>query len=208
MGAGDGEVMLGMRMRTKARKVRGPPTALLVAPSCPDVSALTCSEQGSPTLREEPPLFHAQAFLHCSLGLPAPPWPWPSTNLLGRGRRIGLLPRVAGAGLVRVPGQLGSAIGHLQGAVTLAGHCLQIVPDLLPEGEAGAGAVSARACNAPLQEFSAPLEPPTDASGLWLPVGPGLGAMLSPPGPQTWAGKAQSPHARMSMSAKAQQARR
>lgn len=52
----EGEVAVGAGMNSKVINVSGPP-AHTVAPSYPDISALTNSWQGSPTLLEGSPLF-------------------------------------------------------------------------------------------------------------------------------------------------------
>lgn len=79
-------------------------------------------------------------------------WPRPSTDLLGGGHRARLLPGVARVGLVHVPGQWVFTIRHLQGAITLTGHSLEIVADLVPGGGTEAGAITPRAtCLCPLE---------------------------------------------------------
>lgn len=155
-----------------------------MAPTCPVISALTKSWQCSPTLWRYPHLVHPPALPSPQTRAPSLSWPWPSTDLLDGGDRTGFLPRVAGAGLVQVPGQWVCAIGHLQGAVTLTGHCLEIVADLFPEG--GAGAINTSAtCLCPLRGV---LLPPTSHSCLRSLLAFGSQAKdqsPSPPGPQT-----------------------
>ena len=115
---------------------------------------------------------------------PSLSWTWPSTDLLDGGDRTDFLPRVARVGLVQVPGQWVCAVGHLQGAVTLTGHCLEIVADLFPEGAAGAVNTSAT-CLCPLRGV---LLPPTSHSCLRSLLAFGSQAedqSPSPRGPQT-----------------------
>lgn len=138
------------------------PHPLEVPPASPPSSPSSTSDEGSPSLS----------------------WPWPSTDLLDGGDRTGFLSRVARAGLVQVPGQWACAIGHLQGAVTLTGHRLEIVADLFPEG--GAGAINTSAtCLCPLWGVHLP---PTSHNCLRSLLAFGSQAedqSLSPPGPQT-----------------------
>lgn len=163
-------------------QVSGPqPT---VAPTCPVISALTNSWQCSRTLWRYPHSGHPLALPPPQTRAPHLPWPWPSTDLLDGGDRTGFLPRVARVGLVQVPGQWVCAIGHLQGAVTLTGHSLEIVAALFPEG--GAGAINTGAtCLCPLRVVHLP---PTSHSCLRSLLAFGSQAedqSLSPPGPQT-----------------------
>lgn len=92
---------------------------------------------------------------------------------------------------MHVPGQWVFAIRHLQGAVTLIGHRLEIVANLFPEGEAGTG---------PITRATWRLQCPQTSSRCLRslpPLGPQAGTVTRvPQGPRPGPGQVLGLHAR------------